>query len=243
MIDLAGSDDTFWAIGSAGVLPPATTTASTATRSSPIATTSPATTQASVSPPAFYKLDNGIWKVIAPIPSEATLATVPASLAIVDRIPYVAFVDGQRTVRVVRLDGSVWTTIAILSGDATVTYARFLRGTAVPVICTMREQRSGTLDFLANSTPPLHVALSFVPSSAQNLAVAYALGRIRVLFGSGKTLSEQDLDASNGTISGTVTPVGFQAEIPVYGIVHAHAVRHLDGCCFWPFSARCVFAA
>jgi uncharacterized RDD family membrane protein YckC len=221
LIDLAGGDDTFWAIGSAGVLP-GTTTSAPATATSPTsASTSPATTQATAVPPAFYKLDNGVWESIAPIPREAILGSVPASLTIIDHVPYIAFPDEAHAIRVVGLDSSTWKTIAVLSGDGAVTSARLLRGTAVPVVWIARAKGSDTLDFLEEPRPPQHVVLSFVPSSAQDRAVAYALGRIRVLFGTGKTLSEQDLDASNGNISGTVIPVVFQTEIPVYGIFHA----------------------
>lgn len=221
LIDLAGSDDTFWAIGSAGISPSSTAAASPASATSaPAATTSPATTQASAAPPSFYKLDNGVWKALAPLPPQAKLGKVPASLTIIDHVPYLAFADG-RVVRVVRHDGSAWKTAALLSGDGAVVGARLLRGTAAPVVWIIREKGAHSLDFLSDSSPPRHVALSFNHASVQNLAVAYALGRIRVLFGGGKNLEEQDLDASTGMPCGAVIPVVFQTELPVYGIVHA----------------------
>jgi uncharacterized RDD family membrane protein YckC len=148
------------------------------------------------------------------------LGNVSPSLTILDRVPYLAFADGLSDVRVVRYDGSSWKTVAILSGRGAVINVKLLSGTPAPVVWIARQKEADTLDFLSDPSPPRHAALSFVPSSSQNLAVAYAMGRIRVLFGDGKSLSEQDLDPSNGTVSGGITALVFQTEIPVYGIVH-----------------------
>jgi uncharacterized RDD family membrane protein YckC len=222
ILDLAGDEDTFWAIGTPGVFvtPTATTTTAPATTSTPPAATSPATTQAIAVPPSIYELVDGVWKASARVPTRALLGNIQPSLTILDRVPYLAFADGLNAVRVLRYDGSSWKTAAILSGQGAVISVKLLAGTPFPVVWIARQKEADTLDFLSDPVPPRHVALPFVPSTSQDLAVGYAMGRIRVLFGDEKALSEQDLDLSNGTISGGVTALKFQTEVPVYGIVH-----------------------
>ncbi len=218
VIDLAGGDDTFWAIGTGGVIP-APATVPTEPSTAPTTNAAPATTQSVAFPPSLFRLDDGVWKSLGPIPRAATIGVERSSLAIIDHVPCLAFVDGTRVVRVVQFDGSEWRTVALLSSDAPVTTARLLRGTSRLVVWIAREHAADTLDFFSGATPARHVALSFVPASADSVAVACALGRIRVLFSSGASVSEQDLDVADGSIAGTVTKISFPAEVPVSGIV------------------------
>jgi uncharacterized RDD family membrane protein YckC len=223
IVDLAGAEDTFWAIGTAGILVTAPTTASAVPAtitSAASATTFPATTQSITVPPAFFKLEDGVWKAIVPFPAGILLGSIPPSLAILDHVPYIAFAQGLRTVRVIRYEGSDWKTVSIFSGQDPVVGVRLLRGTPSPVVWIGRQKAADTLDFLSDFTPPRHVTLSFVPATSQYLSVACAMGHIRVLFGTEKSLSEQDLDASTGAISGGVTALAFQTEVSIYSIVH-----------------------
>jgi uncharacterized RDD family membrane protein YckC len=211
IIALVGGDDSFRALGLNAV--------SRATTAPTTATTQFVGRELQI---AYFSLDNGTWKPMGSLPLEVLVGRSPPTLAICDRIPTVAFLNGDRSVRLLRFDGSTWKpqTIAFQSAAPAVS-CQLLSGMEVPVLWIRRDKNADSLEFLPPNNPIRHVPLSFLPAAAQSVSVAYALGQIRVLWLVGDALSEQDLDPADGSPVGGVTAVDLPAELPYLNIARA----------------------
>lgn len=208
IIALVGGEDSFRALGLDAVIPATT------------ATTAPTTQFVGRKLVlAYFELDSGTWKSMGDLPGDVMFSKSLPSLAICNGIPTVAFLNAERSVRLLRFDGSTWKPQTIeFQSDAPALSCQLLSGTETPVLWIRREKNADSLEFLPPNRPIRHVPLPFLPATAQSVSVAYALGQIRVLWLVGDALSEQDLDPADGSPVGAVTAVDLPPELPYLNI-------------------------
>ncbi len=156
---------------------------------------SPSPSTAPARPLGLFVLGAGGWSRVADLPAEVPADPQAVSLSFVERAPFVAFRAGPRSVRVVRLAGTVgdsrWLPIAALEPDFDVAALKLIAGTPRPVVWVAAEQPRAALYWIEPAGPRRVDLPAAADVPGPDTAVAYAAGRVRVLSYADGKLVEQ----------------------------------------------------
>ncbi|HWE04794.1 MAG TPA: RDD family protein [Tepidisphaeraceae bacterium] len=197
-VTLASDGETLWAV--------AATPAVAATQP---ASAQPATLPAAPESPSrlvLYMLKEGEWKIAdgAAIPADLR-ADAPVSLAIIDRVPWLAILRGD-TVGVLRQTPENWRPVSQFTAPPAPAAFKLLSGIAPPVLWLGGIQ-SGRLEFLPSPGPARSASLKETDAPITDRTAVFAINSIREIAIVEGKLTEQSYDRQ------TMLPTGKPATI------------------------------
>jgi uncharacterized RDD family membrane protein YckC len=191
-------------------LAPVTVSASvTATAPAGAATTQQASTASSTPPTlALFALQSYGWVRGADLPPGVEDGPALIALSFVDHEAIIAWRSEPHAVELSRLaDGNWWPAGKVKTGG-TISRLKLIGGTPRPVLWIAAGERESSLTWFGRGSEAVRVDLP-VPadSRAEDLAVAFANGRVRVLAYIDGKLTERTFDPLTGAATGAPAPI------------------------------------
>ncbi len=212
VLAIAGNGQALWAVGDVADGPPATTTSTTTTnpaavpaqaattqveRATPTTSTTSMATTAPI-PRILYRLDQGQWVPVVPLPSRLLPETGAIAMAVIDGKPLIAAFVPDGSLRTVQLaDGNAWLDRGTIRPPVKLSRFELVPSRGRATLWTVGETGAGFIYELTSAWQgPVELRAQDPLGPATDRAVAEAFGRLRLLYAGGDgILFEQTFNA------------------------------------------------
>jgi uncharacterized RDD family membrane protein YckC len=190
------------AVGASGTRP-AAEVLGTRPSTGPSSATAPAEGASNETPTlALYSLQQHGWVRGVDLPPGAQGPAELLSLAFVDHEPVIAWRTSPKAVAASQLKDGIWWTAGEVKAEAPITRVKLVDGTPRPVLWAATAGEEGFLTWLIPKEPKRVAVPVGQNGHAEDLAVAYANGRVRVVGYQGNKLLERSYDPLTGADAG-----------------------------------------